>query len=383
MPVRSLASARSQSLDKSNSVAASVKLPTMSIIIPNFNGKQFLAKCLSSIFQMNYPSASYEVILVDNRSTDESKEYVEARFPQVKILALDKNYGFAGGDNRGAKVAKGEILVFLNNDATVDKNWLCEIAKVMLQNPKIGICGSKIVLMKKPNNTQYSGGYLNLLGGSVFSPFHGDNPKQNYYFVGAICGASFGARKEVFEKIGGFDEDFFMYAEEGDLCMRAWIQGYPVAYAPHSIMYHFSSGTASSQNEVKRQYNDDVLHARLTSPTNAYYGNRNSIMMLIKNFQAKNIAIGVFFSYFLLLLQLFFVLRKKSTNYIKLLLKAGAWPLKNLKTIWTKRIAVQSNRKVNDAWLIRNNLLLSMGSAFKLVLRLRRDSDGSGEINLE
>jgi GT2 family glycosyltransferase len=221
------------SFGKSNMLNASKKLPFVSIIIPNFNGKRFLNDCLTSVYQMNYPLSSYEVIIVDNKSTDGSKEYIQKNFPKVKVLALDNNYGFTGASNRGAEVAKGEALAFLNNDGVVDKDWLYCIVQVMVNNPKISLLGSQIILMRDRKSPQYSGGYLNLLGGSVFSSFHGHNPEKNYYFVGSICGAAFTIRKKIFEKIGGFDEDFFMYAEEGDLCMRAWLQGYTVTYVPN------------------------------------------------------------------------------------------------------------------------------------------------------
>lgn len=348
-----------------------IMLPNVSIIVLNCNGKHFLYDCLSSLSQINYPSSRCEVILVDNGSTDGSVEYLREKFPQIKILALHKNYGFTGGNNKGAKVANGELIVFLNNDTVVDRNWLIELVKVILRDPKIAICGSKIVFMKKPEIVQYAGGYLHLLGGAIFSPFHGDKPDHDFYLVGSICGASFAIKKNVFENIGGFDDDFFLYAEEGDLCLRGWIYGYQVAYAPNSTVFHYAGGTASGLDNDKSQFND-VLHSRLISPATIYYGNRNSIALLIKNFQTKNLLPGLVFSYLYLFLQLILLLRNKP-RHAKLLIKAGIWPFKNLKMIWRKRLQIQKRRKVSDNWLIKSGLLLSISETLKLREQLKND----------
>ena len=135
-------------------------LPKVSIIIPNYNGKRFLRDCISSIQGIKYPRKRYEIILVDNGSSDSSIDYVQANFPSVKILALRQNYRFTGGNNRGVKIATGELLVFLSNDTIVDRNWLHNLVKVMTYK-EIGICGSKILFMKAPDT-----------GSCVFKPIY-------------------------------------------------------------------------------------------------------------------------------------------------------------------------------------------------------------------
>jgi len=345
-------------------------LPFVSIIVVNYNGKSFLERCLTSVLQNNYASERYEVILVDNGSTDGSIKYVEQRFPKVRILALGRNYGFTTGSNKGTELAKGSIFVFLNNDTMVDKNWVHELVRVM-ENEKVDICGSKIVLMRKPNNVQYAGGYLHLIGGAIFAPFDKDKPSQRHYLVGSVCGASFATRRDVFEDLGGFDDDFFLYAEEGDLCLRALIYGYRIAYSPYSVVYHYAGGSGSRQYNHKHQSND-TIYSRLTSPLTVYYGNRNSITLIIKSFQTRNLLIGLVFSYLYLLLQLILLLRN-SRNEVKLLIMASIWPFQNLKMIWRKRARIQARRKVSDSSLIRNKLLLSVSEVLKLRAQLRGD----------
>ena len=339
------------------------ELPMVSIILLNYNGKRFLDGCFSSLSRINYPKSCYEVIMIDNGSLDDSVEFVRQNFPWVKILALNGNYGYAGGNNRGVDVAKGDFIVFLNNDTVVDEEWLAELVNVMLLDDKIAICGSKVVSMDNPHHVQYAGGFLNLVGGALFYPFHGQKSRHDFYLVGSIFGASFLMKKVIFKKIGGFDESFFMYSDENDLCLRAWIQGYHVAYSPYSIVYHYGGGTAGTLSRNQ----SCILSARLRSSLRIYYGNRNSIASIIKNFQIKNLFIGIAFSYLYLLFQLILLLRVKSSE-VKFLVKAGFWPIKNLKKIWKKRLIVQKCRKINDQTLLEWKLLLSITDMLRLIL---------------
>jgi len=341
----------------------------VSIILVNYNGKRFLDGCLSSLSRIKYPKSCYEVIMVDNRSLDCSVEYVRNNFPWVKILALNGNYGYTGGNNRGVDVAKGDFIVFLNNDTVVDEEWLGELVKVMLRDDKIAICGSKVLSMDNPNNVQYDGGFLNLVGGTLFYPLHERKPNNDFYLVGSIHGASFLMRKLIFKLIGGFDKDFFMYSDENDLCLRVWIYGYHVAYAPHSIVYHLGRGSSFGYTENSDLKN--IFGARLISPLTLYHGNKNSIASLIKNFELKGVLCGVVFSFFYSALQLLLLLKKADIQGILLLLRAIFWPIKNLKKIWKKHLIVQRSRKTSDAWLIRNQLLLSIGQTLRLVVKLR------------
>ena len=341
--------------------------PFVSIIVLNYNGILFLDECFSSLLQINYPKSCYEVIMVDNGSIDCSVEYVKKNFPSVKILALNRNYGYTGGNNRGVRIAKGDFVVFLNNDTVVDKEWLRELVNVMLLDEKIAICGSKVIFMDKLDHVQYSGGFLNLLGSTLFYPFHGQESNRDFYLVGSICGASFLMRKVIFEMIGGFDEDFFMYSEENDLCLRAWIYGYRVAYAPSSVVYHFAGGSSHGPEGNSRF--ESLLGARLISPLTIYHGNKNSIASIIKNFELRQVLVGAVFSFFYCTLQLLLLLKKADSKGIVLLSKAVFWPIKNLKKIWKKRLVIQKNRKLSDRKLIEVKLLISISDTLGLIIK--------------
>lgn len=341
-------------------------MPIVSIIITNYNGKHFLDACLSSVLQVNYPPDRYEIILVDNASTDGSVEYVRREFPLVKVLPLSKNHGFTGGNNIGAQTALGDFIVFLNNDTIVDKDWLSELVTVTLSDSRIGICGSKIISMKDRKTIAYNGRVLHMLGGVLPDKFLTFKNKygEKIYIVGCIQGSSFLIRKQVFKILRGFDEDYFLYSDEFDICYRAWIKGYYVTYAPNSIVYHYSGGTAG-----RLRHKFSILHERLKSSLLIYYGNRNSIVNILKNLELKNAIFGLIFSFLFLIFQLFVLLNIDDTKGIQLLINAYIWPTKNLKSIWRKRIIIQKGRRVTDNELIRKRILLPVSMLIRAYMR--------------
>lgn len=246
-------------------IVSDTELPFVSIIVLNYNGKFFLSNCLSSIYQIAYPHSNFELIFVDNASTDGSIEYVRENFPSTIILALEKNYGFTEGNNRGAKLAHGDFLVFLNNDTEVHRDWLYELVKIMATDPRIGICGSKIMSMKKPGIVQYSGRCLHILGGVIPNPSINFKSGMGTSFnvVGCVQGSSFLVRKSVFKSLLGFDSSYFLYSDEVDLCQRAWISGNYVAYSSKSIVYHYGGGGSEGNTN---DYLSGILNERLKSP---------------------------------------------------------------------------------------------------------------------
>jgi O-antigen biosynthesis protein len=140
-------------------------LPTVSIIVLNYNGKKYLDNCFDSLARISYPKSRFEVILVDNASSDGSVAYVRKKYPWVNVTNLNKNYGFTGGNNAGVNIAKGEYVVFLNNDVMVDKNWLTELIKVVLTNSN-AILTSKSFFIDKPEIIDHVGSKATIIGRS-------------------------------------------------------------------------------------------------------------------------------------------------------------------------------------------------------------------------
>jgi GT2 family glycosyltransferase len=340
-------------------------LPFVSVIVLNYNGRAFLSECLPSIFKISYPKSSYEVILVDNGSADGSVEYVKEKFPSVRILALKDNHGYAGGNNRGAAFARGEFVAFLNNDTIVDAEWLGELVKVIRRDRRAAICGSKVVLMDRQNHVQYSGAFLNPLGGPLFYPFHGLESSRDFYVVGSICGASFLISKMVFSTIGGFDESYFMYSEEVDLCLRAWICGHHVLYASNSVVYHFGRGSQAFEGDSRLV---SSLEARLASPLTLYHGNKNSMASLVKNFQLETLFIGALLSLLYGAVQLILLLKRRAPTGAIFLIRGYFWPIRNFPKLWRKRLLIRNMRRTNDVELIRVGVLLSARRMIKIVM---------------
>lgn len=234
----------------------------VSIIIVNYNGKTFLEKCFKSISKIDYPL--FETILIDNNSTDDSIEIIKKNYPDTIIVKLEKNHGFAYPNNIGSKLAKGELLLFLNNDTEVTPGFLLELVKVFETDSQIAICQS--MLLNYNNEIDSSGDFIDSVGVSYSSKKKIENLREIF----SARGASMMIRKSVFKKLNGFDEKFVFIFEDVDLGWRAWIAGYKVVIMPTSIVYHKGGGTIES---VKSQA--------------MFHGWKNQIAMKITNYEVK------------------------------------------------------------------------------------------------
>ena len=232
----------------------------VSIIIVNFNGKDHIKKCLDSLNKILYEPI--EIIVIDNHSSDDSVEFIKKNFPQVIILTLDDNRGFAEPNNVGSKISKGEFLLFLNNDTIVTPNFLIELILEIKKNNKIAICQS--LLLKTDGTIDSSGDFIDKIG-IVY------NSKQEINQIRKIFSpraASMLIRKDVFFKLGGFDEKFVFSFEDVDIGWRSWILGYESIIVPKSVVYHVGGIT------TKKFRSESTFH-----------GIKNQISMKITNFE--------------------------------------------------------------------------------------------------
>ncbi|MDX1638444.1 MAG: glycosyltransferase family 2 protein, partial [Balneolaceae bacterium] len=198
---------------------------SFSIIIVSWNALNHLKTFLPSVAETDYPD--FEIILADNASTDGSAEWVEARYPGVKVVSLDNNYGYCGGNNRGANYAGGDILLFLNNDVKVAPDWLLELDKCITTHSEAAVFQPKIRSFSNPEEFEYAGaagGFLDKYGypfcrGRIFDTVEKDSGQYDLATdIFWASGAALAIRKERFEEVGGFDEDFEFHMEEIDLC---------------------------------------------------------------------------------------------------------------------------------------------------------------------
>lgn len=224
----------------------------LSIIIPSFNTRTLLVECLLSIFNssIKYP---FEVIVIDNHSTDGSLQMVREKFPQVLLIENTDNLGFSRANNQGAKITKGEYLLFLNSDTQVLDDGITKLLDFAHRHPN-DVIGAK--LLNKDLSPQTScGPHFSLPVIFIMLLLKGDqlgitrySPKYEKV-VGWVSGACFVVRKSVFDKVGGFDEDIFMYLEEVELQYRIEKLGGKIIFFPDACFIHI--GGASSQGKNK------------------------------------------------------------------------------------------------------------------------------------
>jgi len=223
----------------------------VSLIVLNWNGKHHLERCLSSLLAQTYPD--FEVILVDNASTDGSVEFVRERFPKVKIIRNDKNLGFAAGNNVAIKATQGNYVATLNNDTQVDPHWLEELVKAAEADPKVGMCASKMLFLHQPDMINSTGISLDKAG--IAWDRRGGEPDQDtgiepIEIFGPCAGAAL-YRRRMLEEVGLFDEDFFAYLEDVDLAWRARLAGWRCLYVPKAVVYHLYSATGIEGSPLK------------------------------------------------------------------------------------------------------------------------------------
>ena len=239
--------------------------PLVSIIIVSWNGRQHLDACLTAIAaQAGVP---FEAILVDNGSTDGTAEYVRDRFSWVRLVSLSINRGFAGGNNLGAREARGRYLVFLNNDTAVAPDWLRELVAGLDEASGFALVTSRVVYMHDPATIDSAGDGV-LRWGGAFKRHHGA-PAQlasDSREVFGVCGAACLVPRTVFDELGGFDEDFFVSHEDVDLSYRARLLGYRCRYRASAIVRHRGSSTLGR-----------------TSATSVFHGQRNLEWVYFKN----------------------------------------------------------------------------------------------------
>ena len=273
----------------------------ISIIIPNLNGEKFLKGCLDSIKNQEIDE-EIEVIIVDNSSKDKSEEIVKNNFPEAKFIKLSRNYGFAKAVNIGIKNSEGRYILLLNNDTVLDRKFLISLKNALDNHPEVGFCASKILMMNN-KNLIYGAGDIYKNNGTAELRGYGkpkDMYKKEEYVFGACAAASM-YRKELFEKIGLFDEDFFAYYEDVDIDWRAQLSGFKCLYVPNAIIYHYGSATFGDMSDLK-----------------IYYGTRNILLVLFKDvpyFLIKKYFFHILF--FQIGRFLFYTLKGKFKPYIK------------------------------------------------------------------
>lgn len=221
--------------------------PRVSIIVANYNGAHLLETCLRSLQALDYPQPRYEILVVDNGSTDRSEALVRQSFTGVRWIAHSMNH-YSRALNVGISLSFGDLVVFLNNDTVVDPQWLIELVMAMQRDPRIGACGGKILLMDGRIN---SAGHLALpdfywVDRGVDEPDHGQY--DSVEDVESLTGCAMLVRRRALDDVGWLDEDFVMYMEDVDLSYRLRQRGWRLSYVPTSLVRHVLHGTKNERS---------------------------------------------------------------------------------------------------------------------------------------
>jgi GT2 family glycosyltransferase len=329
----------------------------VSVIVVGHNSIRDLPDCLSSVFSMDYPD--FEVIYVDNGSSDGSAGYVRRRFKGVKIVEAGGNMGYGGACNLGAAHGVGEYLLFLNPDVRVDRGALRELMEVMLSDPGIGVCGGKI-LFWEGDRIQSLGGLYNPETGYAIDLHFGEGGKAVKGYsrptpVFHCCGACLLVRRRAFDESGGFDGDYFLYFDEVDLCWRIRMMGYEVLVTPYPIAYHrITVGRAHGWRS----------HLLIE---------RNSLQTTIKNYELGNLLkyLPMQLSIRLLASLLLFTLGR--SGYAAAILLGVYRMLRGFRRAYGKRLQIQSRRRVKDESIFKRDVILPLPVLLRHILRVLPD----------
>ncbi|MFX1486630.1 MAG: glycosyltransferase family 2 protein [Promethearchaeota archaeon] len=321
--------------------------PLVSVIVLNWNGKKFLSKCLGSLLEQDYPN--YEVLLVDNGSTDGSIEFVKERLgknSRLRLIALDENYGFAKGNNIGIKYAHGKYVIILNNDTEVKRSFIRKLVKTAKSDDQIGSVTCKI--LSTDSRLWFSQKFTNR--GFIVPFFLQNLTRDRIRRISNVFRSNIGNagcavlyKKSVLNKIGYYDEDFWSNWEDYDLGYRINIAGFKSIYIPLPLVLHVGGGSEGfSPDRYVRIY-------------------RNMLLTYFKNYESKNLLVRFLIFLFLLLPLhhlgwivshiLFYkpeFEKRKSYQYVFSLVKAYTHFMRRLRHFVEKRVMIQKLRKDSD-----------------------------------
>ncbi len=311
-------------------------MPKISAIIVNWNGKDDTAACVRSLLKQEVPEL--EIIVSDNGSTDGSIEHIQSEFPSVVLLENGANLGFGAAVNRGLAVAKGDHLIFLNNDLILAPESIGELSRFLEDHPEAGAAVPKILYCEKPDAINSFGVRIHYTG--IACPHRLDEKDDDGLAPEeTACGGIFMLRREVYESVGGFDEDLFLYHEDHDLSWRLRLAGWKILVDPDAVFYHHY------------RFNKGVRKF--------YYSEKNRLHLLFKHLRWKTLLL-IFPS--LAIVELAQWVHSLGNGWFFLKIKSYLELAALSPRILKKRKQIQASRKVSDAEIARlyeGNLAIS------------------------
>ena len=315
-----------------------VSNPTVEIIILTHNGEKNVDRCLNSVLKTDYDKLL--ITVVDNASTDNTSEILH-RYKEINLIESSKNIGFVGGNNLAMKRSKAKYLVLLNDDTMVDKYWVKELVKVAEADESVVALQPKVLWMMDASYFEYAGAagsFMDIFGytlcrGRVFDVVEKDlGQYDNIIDIFWASGVAMFIRRSALEKIGYLDEDFFIYAEEVDLCWRMHLAGYKVKFVPMARIYHLGRATMSREEyKFRKEY---LLH-------------RNHLIILFKNYRLVTLLFIIPCKVLLEILAFFaFLFRAPLVSWA--ILSAFGWIIIKSPLMIRKNYEVKKIRKLSD-----------------------------------
>lgn len=303
----------------------------VAVVILNYNGEKFLEQFLPNVLKY---SEEAETIVIDNASTDNSREILKANFPQVRTILLEENLGFAGGYNKGLQQIEAEYYVLLNSDVEVTENWISPVTHFLDDHPNYVAAQPKVLSYHNKEYFEYagaSGGFIDSLGypycrGRLFDVLEKDSGQYNNPIdIFWATGACMFIRSSIYHNLGGLDEDFFAHMEEIDLCWRIQSNKYKIKAIPNSVIYHVGGGTLSAN-----------------SPFKTYLNFRNGIFLLIKNLPIYQLIWKIQLRFLLDIVAGIKFLSEKKGNHTKAIMKAHFHAISKARRMLSKRKQLSS-----------------------------------------
>ncbi len=316
-------------------IVESSKVPKVTVLIPNYNGKKWLEKLLPTVEKTTYPNK--EILVVNNGSTDNSGQFLKKNYPNVRVVEVKKNRGYAGANNFGVKFAKGKYILFLNNDTQVTPSFLEPLVERMEKDNTVGAVQPQIRHMVKKDVIDSIGSLFTFTGFLYHYGYFQSYKERKYQkelSVYSVKGACFLMSKEDYIDLGGIDESFVTYVEESDLCHRILLSGKKIVYVPKSVVYHFGGGD---------------MNIMTKSEVVIFRSFRNRFVSYLKNLGVKKLIL-VLPVHFVLCEMLIFMslLRGKFKQAIASQVGVVGW-IPNFFSILKQRKYIQSRiRKISD-----------------------------------
>jgi GT2 family glycosyltransferase len=318
--------------------------PLVYIIVINYNGEEYLKTCLSSIEKQTYPN--YKTIVIDNASTDNSKEYIKEYFPKLTFIQAERNLGFAEGNNLAIKKAleqKAAYVFLVNNDTEFEIDLVEKLIKTAESDDSIGIVGPAVYDLKNKKSLQEMGMAIDKFGYALALKNLTD--RDCVFFV---SGCAMMIKSELILRIGFFDESYFMFAEDLDICWRSRLTGYKIIVNENARIYHASGGSISGGVVKSSSYR--------TNAQRVFLREKNTVRTLMKNYDSSNLIKIVPFYVALLFFETIFWSCILKPDISKNLFKALFWNIKMLPDTFNQRAVVQNLRKIKDEELMMKML---------------------------